>query len=52
MHRDFDDSLKLALGAANEEETLFHYRRVWDEIKAFILILSGALDAEQNVPDH
>jgi len=51
IHRGFDDPPKLALGAADEEEALIHYRRVRDEIKAFILTLPGALDAEQNVSD-
>lgn len=43
VHRGFDDPPKLAKNAANEEEALSHYRRVRDEIKAFILTLPDSL---------
>jgi arsenate reductase len=36
IHRDFDDPPRLALGAKTEEEALAHYRRVRDEIRAFV----------------
>ncbi len=36
IHVGFDDPPKLAENSANEEEALNHYRRVRDEIKAFI----------------
>jgi arsenate reductase len=36
MHRGFDDPPKLAKSAATEEEALAHYRRVRDEIRAFV----------------
>ena len=36
MHAGFDDPPALAKGAASEEEALAHYRRVRDEIKAFV----------------
>ncbi len=36
VHQGFDDPPKLAKGAASEEEALPHYRRVRDEIKAFV----------------
>ncbi|MFC1749029.1 arsenate reductase ArsC [Pseudomonadota bacterium] len=36
IHAGFDDPPKLAKEAATEEEALAHYRRVRDEIKAFI----------------
>ena len=36
MHRGFDDPPKLAEDAASEEEALGHYRRVRDEIRAFV----------------
>lgn len=36
LHRGFDDPPKLAQGLTNEEEALNHYRRVRDEIKAFV----------------
>ncbi len=43
IHQGFDDPPKLAQHAANEEEALFHYRRVRDEIKEYILSLPEAL---------
>jgi len=36
IHVGFDDPPKLAAGAATEEEALAHYRRVRDEIRAFV----------------
>ena len=39
IHKGFDDPPKLAADAACEEDALVHYRRVRDEIKAFILQL-------------
>ena len=36
IHKGFDDPPKLAKSAASEEEALDHYRRVRDEIKAFV----------------
>jgi len=36
MHVPFDDPPVLAAGAATEEEAMAHYRRVRDEIKAFV----------------
>ncbi len=36
VHVGFDDPPKLAAGAKTEEEALSHYRRVRDEIKAFV----------------
>lgn len=36
IHRGFDDPPKLAEGARTEEEALAPYRRVRDEIKAFV----------------
>ena len=36
IHRGFDDPPKLAKTAKTEEEGLGHYRRVRDEIRAFI----------------
>jgi arsenate reductase len=46
VHVGFDDPPKLAKTAATEEEALAHYRRVRDEIKAFILTLPEALPKE------
>ena len=36
VHIGFDDPPKLARSAATEEEALGHYRRVRDEIRAFV----------------
>ena len=43
VHVPFDDPPKLAESARNEDEALAHYRRVRDEIRAFIESLPGAL---------
>ncbi len=43
VHRGFDDPPKLASGAATEDEALDHYRRVRDEIRAYIETLPAAL---------
>ncbi len=43
VHRGFDDPPRLAAGAASEEEALEHYRRVRDEIRAFVETLPDGL---------
>ena len=43
VHVGFDDPPKLAMEANNEEEVLDCYRRVRDEIRAFVETLPGAL---------
>ncbi|MCY2931965.1 MAG: arsenate reductase ArsC [Planctomycetota bacterium] len=43
VHVGFDDPPKLAKDATSEEEALAHYRRVRDEIKAFVLTLPDAI---------
>ncbi len=43
VHAGFDDPPVLARGAATEEEALSHYRRVRDEIRAFVESLPEAL---------
>lgn len=43
VHVGFDDPPALAQGAKNEEEALGHYRRVRDEIRAFVEGLPGSL---------
>lgn len=43
IHHGFDDPPKLAKDAKSEEEALGHYRRVRDDIKAYILTLPEAL---------
>jgi arsenate reductase (thioredoxin) len=43
IHKSFDDPPKLAKSAVTEEEALAHYRRVRDEIRAFIEGMPGNL---------
>jgi len=45
IHHGFDDPPKLAADAKTEEEGLAHYRRVRDEIRAFVETLPDALMA-------
>ncbi len=47
VHVGFDDPPRLAKDAASDEEALPHYRRVRDEIRAFIETLPGALQGAQ-----
>ncbi len=44
IHRGFDDPPRLADCASNEEEAMRHYRRVRDEIKAYIETLPDSLN--------
>jgi len=46
IHIGFDDPPKLAQGAATDDEALSHYRRVRDEIKAFVTGLPDNLEQE------
>jgi arsenate reductase (thioredoxin) len=50
VHVGFDDPPRLAKQAQTEEEALNAYRRVRDEIKAFVARLPGVLTKE--APDH
>jgi len=43
LHVGFDDPPKLAADAETEEEAMAHYRRVRDEIAAFVETLPGQL---------
>jgi arsenate reductase len=43
VHRGFDDPPSLAMSAVTREDALAIYRRVRDEIKAFVLTLPDAL---------
>lgn len=43
VHVGFDDPPRLARGATTDDEALVHYRRVRDEIRAFVETLPGAL---------
>ena len=45
IHVGFDDPPKLAEAVTGEEEKLNCYRRVRDEIKAYVLTLPGSLQA-------
>jgi arsenate reductase len=45
VHAGFDDPPHLARGAADEEQALEHYRRVRDEIEAFVRGLDRLLRA-------
>jgi len=47
VHRGFDDPPKLAQDAATEAEARGHYRRVRDEIGAFVEKMPEALEEEQ-----
>ncbi|MCR4317329.1 MAG: arsenate reductase ArsC [Planctomycetes bacterium] len=46
VHKAFDDPPKLAKDAKTEEEALEHYRRVRDEIRAYVESLPGVLTKE------
>ena len=46
VHKGFDDPPLLARNAKSEEEALAHYRRVRDEIRAFVETLPRALEKE------
>ena len=46
VHVGFDDPPKLAADTKTEEEALGHYRRVRDEIRAFVETLPGALNKD------
>jgi arsenate reductase len=43
IHRSFDDPIRFAENETDKREKLKHYRRVRDEIKAFIDTLPGSL---------
>ena len=51
IHRNFDDPPRLAKTAATEEEALNHYRRVRDEIRAFVETLPGLLASAPSTPE-
>jgi arsenate reductase len=45
LHAGFDDPPRLAKSAQSEEEALAHYRRVRDDIRAFVEKLPGLLES-------
>ncbi|MEO6436965.1 MAG: arsenate reductase ArsC [Tepidisphaeraceae bacterium] len=47
VHVGFDDPPRLAEGARDEEEAMRHYRRVRDEIRAFVETLPSALTRKE-----
>lgn len=44
IHHGFDDPPKLAANAAGDDEALPHYRRVRDEIRAFVQTIPSLID--------
>jgi arsenate reductase (thioredoxin) len=44
MHHGFDDPPRLAENAEDEDKAMSHYRRVRDEIKAFVEKIPGILE--------
>jgi len=50
IHAPFDDPPQLAEGAKTEEEALAHFRRVRDEIRAFVQTLPGILGLQAEGP--
>jgi arsenate reductase len=48
IHVGFDDPPRLAKGATNDEEAMPHYRRVRDQIRAFILTVPESLTAPRS----
>lgn len=49
LHVGFDDPPRLARDAATEAEALTHYRRVRDEIRAFVERLPSTLEKESTL---
>jgi len=49
VHVGFDDPPRLAANAKNGEEALKHYRRVRDEIRAFVETLPDALHKDHKL---
>jgi arsenate reductase len=47
VHVGFDDPPRLAKDAKTEEEALSHYRRVRDQIRAWVQTLPGSLTQEK-----
>ena len=52
VHRSFDDPPRLAAGADTEEEALAHYRRVRDEIRAFVQAMPSSLEQQKETPQR
>ncbi len=52
VHVGFDDPPRLAADAKTEQEALAYYRRVRDEIRAFVETLPGALEQKRGLPKN
>ncbi len=52
VHVGFEDPPKPAAEAATEEEALCHYRRVRDEIRAFVETLPQSLVSREELSSH
>jgi arsenate reductase len=52
IHAPFDDPPRLAKGATSDDEAMPHYRRVRDQIRAYIESLPGALLPAPQHPHH
>ncbi len=50
VHVGFDDPPQLAKSATSEDEALNHYRRVRDEIRAFVETLPASLGNGSHIP--
>lgn len=48
IHRAFEDPPRLAQNAKTEEEAMAHYRRIRDEIKAFVETLPQSIEKERD----
>lgn len=44
LHHGFEDPPALAINAKSEEDAMVHYRRIRDEIRAFVNTLPGSLE--------
>ena len=44
VHQSFDDPPRLAASAVSDEEAIGHYRRVRDEIRAFVETMPASLE--------
>lgn len=48
LHHGFEDPPALAINARSEEEAMVHYRRIRDEIRAFVNTLPDSLEIANN----
>ncbi|MFA6003289.1 MAG: arsenate reductase ArsC [Elusimicrobiota bacterium] len=50
LHQSFDDPPYLAKNVKDEEAALAHYRKVRDQIRAFVQTLPDIIHSQENVP--